>query len=594
MTQSRHPTLRTATQWSLLLFSSWLLTGCAVTPDVITSTEMNQQRQTDLTRMFQNIDPISHPLTLSEVMARALRFNLDHRVKVMEEALAMDLSGLDRFELLPTLAANAAFSSRSNHSASSSRSMLTGNQSLEVSTSQDRDRATADLGLTWNILDFGVSYFNARQNADRLLIAKERERKVIQNLMQETRSAFWRAAAAQQLEPRVHATIKLAETALKDARKAEESQLRSPVESLRYRKGVLENLRQLEAILQELATAQVELAAMMTLPPGTRFQLAIPEGALRVPVWNLPVEKMEELALLSQPDMREMAYQVRIVADESRKSLLRLLPGISLNASRQWDRNSYALNKSWNEAGMRVTWNLLGLLSAPAQMEYNQTSEEVIATKQLALRMALLSQVHIAQRQFDQSVVQLKRADELMQVEKQLATHTENRAAQEAQAAIDRIASDTSAILAELRRFQALAAAHNALGKMMATTGQDPEVFPIQQGSLADLTARVDRWLATQIQEPPAPVAATRVKPQAQPQVQTQPAPAANTATPLTVGQTGKITNKTQVHSGKGKHYRKIRLLQPGDAFTVLEVSNDGQWWRIGKREWIPNNSAKP
>ena len=34
-----------------------------------------------------------------------------------------------------------------------------------------------DLGLSWNVLDFGVSYYQSKQNADRLLVAQERRRK---------------------------------------------------------------------------------------------------------------------------------------------------------------------------------------------------------------------------------------------------------------------------------------------------------------------------------------------------------------------------------------------------------------------------------
>lgn len=55
---------------------------------------------------------------------------------------------------------------RNNDLASSSRSVLTGRQSLEPSTSQDRRRATADLTASWNVLDFGVSYYQAQQQAD--------------------------------------------------------------------------------------------------------------------------------------------------------------------------------------------------------------------------------------------------------------------------------------------------------------------------------------------------------------------------------------------------------------------------------------------
>ncbi len=570
-----------------------LAAGCTVTPKALNVEELNRQRTRDLELMFKGVAPIQRPLTRAEVVARALRFNLDHRVKVVEEAQAMDLTSLDKFELLPKLAASSAYSGRSNDSASSSRSMLTGQQSLEVSTSQERERLTSDLDLTWNILDFGVSYFNARQNADRRLIAHERERKVIQNLVQEARSAYWRAVAAQELQPRLQAAITRAESALDDAKKAEDSELRSPLDSLRYRKSLLENLRQLESLAQEMSTSKVDLATMMTLPPGRSFTLEVPKGPLQVPEWSMSLEKMEESALIRQPDMREMAYQGRITVDESRKSLLKLFPGITLSASRKRDNNAYTLNKDWYETGLKVTWNLLGLLSAPDQLTYNRTNEEVMEIKRLALRMALLSQVHVAWHQFDQAKVQLRRSNELFEVEKEIARHTSNRAEQESQSLLDQIASETSAILAEIRLYNALALTHNALGRMMATTGQDPGIGSIGEGGLEDLTQRVDRWLAGQFSSvgmPPRgtpPVIPARTPTTAAPESPVLP----NTTTPKAPGPaTGEgavVETNAVVRGGPGSQHARVRLVTAGEILKVLETSPDGRWLRVGPMEWI-------
>ena len=556
------------------------LAGCSVTPKPLNPGELEKNRTDDLHAMFAPVAPVEHPLTLAEVVARALRFNLDHRVKVVEAAQAMDLTRLDKFDLLPKLAATSAYSGRSNPSASSSRSMITGDQSLEISTSQEREHVTADLDLTWNILDFGVSYFNARQNADRQLIARERERKVIQNLVQEARSAYWRALAAQELQPQIDRTIRLAESALEDARKAEAAELRSPLESLRYRKALLENLRQLESMAREMATARVDLAAMMTLPPATPFKLAVPGGGLRAPSWTMPLEQMEESALLNQPDMREMAYQGRIVVDESRKSLLKLFPGISLGASRKRDNNAFTLNKDWYETSVRVTGNLLGLLSIPDQLAYNRTNEQVMEIKRLALRMALLSQVHVSWRQYDLARTQLGRAGELFSVESRIARHMVNRAENDAQSVLDRIASDTSAILAQLRLYNALAQTHNAVGRMMATTGLDPDVGTIGEGSLEDLAQRVSQWLTER--STPAAIDLTARD------VRELSPPAEETGAMARKGNARKAVRvAARVRAGAGMQHRRVRLLRPGSVVTVKDASADGRWSMIAPGEWV-------
>lgn len=71
------------------------------------------------------------------------------------------------------MAAEAGYVTRSNVSASSSRSIQSGQESLEPSTSQDRNRRCADLTMVWNVLDFGVSYVTAKQQSDQRWIAED-------------------------------------------------------------------------------------------------------------------------------------------------------------------------------------------------------------------------------------------------------------------------------------------------------------------------------------------------------------------------------------------------------------------------------------
>ena len=61
-------------------------------------------------------------------------------------------------------------------------------ESLRPSTSQERERTLANLNFSWNALDFGVSYYRAQQKADQVLMAEERRRKVVQNVLQDVRN----------------------------------------------------------------------------------------------------------------------------------------------------------------------------------------------------------------------------------------------------------------------------------------------------------------------------------------------------------------------------------------------------------------------
>ena len=134
-----------------------VLAGCGASPDPMTLDEQATRVAEDRTVLFAEQEPITKPITLYEAMARALKYNLDHRLKLMENALARKRLTSANLSLLPSLTAEAGYSGRNNFSGSNSRSLLTGVESLESSTSSDRDLQTFDLTMSWNILDFGVS-----------------------------------------------------------------------------------------------------------------------------------------------------------------------------------------------------------------------------------------------------------------------------------------------------------------------------------------------------------------------------------------------------------------------------------------------------
>lgn len=70
----------------------------------------------------------------------------------------------------------------------------------------------------------------------------------------------------------------------------EAANLKNPAEVLRFQKTLLENLRQLEGISQELSTARVELAALANLPPGSSMILDIPaDAAMTLPGFAMPI-----------------------------------------------------------------------------------------------------------------------------------------------------------------------------------------------------------------------------------------------------------------------------------------------------------------
>jgi len=474
------------------------LAGCStIMPSPISINEIKTRSQQDIMVAQKDIEPINGPLTVEEAIARALKYNLDNRTRMMEEALARNQHDVSKFDLLPQITAAAGYTRRNEFSVTRSENYLTGEPAISTPyISSDREKQVDSLGLTWNFLDFGVSYFTAKQNADRLLIASERRRKSIHNLVQDVRTVFWRAAAAQKLQAEVKNTIGLAEEALNDARAAENERLRSPLDSLRYQKQVLDNMRLLEAIEQELSTALIELASLINAPAGTTIQVLDPDENINTAILEVPVEQLEETAILQNADLREEFYKTRIAAADTRKAILKLFPNLSLSYATKHDNDSYLINKSWNEAGATLSYNLMGLLSAPAQMRLADAGVAVADHKRMATQMAVLTQVNLARIQYANNIRQFQRADELWQVDSRITTHIENRESVGAQSKLERIASQTTSILSMLRRYQALSNVNAAASKLQATLGMEPEIASLQTASLDEITNSITATLA--------------------------------------------------------------------------------------------------
>lgn len=451
-----------------------VLSGCAIAPTPFNQSERLAHVKAEHATLTANQEEISAPLTLSDVMARAVKYNLDHRVKLMEDALATNQASLATFDLLPKLTLAAGYTSRDSFAASSSMDVATHAQSLAPSTSQEKTRNTVDLGLTWNILDFGVSYFQAQQQADRSLIMKERRRKTVQTLMQSVRQAYWLAAGAQQMENRADALLARIDEVLQSTRQARQERLKPSLEVLNYQRSLLEIMRQLEPVRNEMTQAKPRLAALMNLEPGTEFKLAVDDDNLELPELQIELNQAEETALLNRPELIEADYQQRISAADTKKAIARLLPGLELSLGNHYDSNKFLVDNHWIDGGARIAWNLLNLLSAPKAIETAKTQEETTRIQRLALNMAVLSQVHIAYRDFAGKKREFQLANEIKAVDNDIFRMTREAAQSGADTRLQEIRTETASLMADLRRWQAFAAANAAYAQVQSSLGADP------------------------------------------------------------------------------------------------------------------------
>jgi outer membrane protein TolC len=516
-----------------LAASALVLTGCAtITPEPLNSQSL--RTVSDQQALRKDVEPIAAPLTLEEALARGLKYNMDRRVRMMEESLAMGQLDVAKFDMLPRLVANAGYSWRNNDRVSRGFDSVTRGPSNNNSVSSDREHQTTSLDFSWSLLDLGMGYYGSRQAADRMLVAGERRRKAMHLLMQDVRTAYWRAASAQLLREDVKKTIALAESALADSRTAEFERVRNPIDALRYQRQLLENLRLLESIEQELSSAQVELASLINAPMGQPIPLALSQvsnvGAQALAV---PLARMEEAALVNNPDLRENHYNARIAREEVRRTLVRLFPNVSFNYGLKYDSDSYLVNRNWQEAGLNLSFNLFNLLTGPTQVKLAEAGVALADQRRVATHLAVLTQVHLARLNLANARGQFDRADAIYTTDNKIAEVSRNRLQAQAQSKLDAVSNETAAILSLLRRYQALAQVHAAENRLMATLGLEPEIGSTGELSLKDLTEQLRRSAPAWSKLMGKPVAEQQVTPTVQPVAQQPTTPSVVAATQI-------------------------------------------------------------
>lgn len=457
------------------VFGVSLASGCAVTTAPLHTGEVAERVRGDRERMYVDQEPVRAPLTLEETAARAIKYNLDYRLQLMESALQQGVLEVSQFDMLPRLTASAGYVARDNELYSQYQTLGEPyDANLPYSRSTESARRLAGAELSWNLLDFGVSYYRARAQSDQVLIAEERKRKVVQNVMQDVRSAYWRALGAQRLAGPLDQLLARTGSALERAREVERQGLLPVPQALSYQRALLDTLTQLQTRRQDLELARAELASLMNLPPGTRYALSdLAEGEL--PPAPAGVAELEDVALNSRPELREEDYRKRVSATEIRRALASTLPAISFDVGANYDSNKFLLNNAWVESGIRVSLNLFRLAAIPAIRRQGEVKEQLDDTRRMAQAMAILTQVRVATLRYGLARGEYETFSQSAGVDDRLAGYARASATTQVESELELIRSEARALLSEYQRHIAYANAQAAWGRLYNSLGLDVE-----------------------------------------------------------------------------------------------------------------------
>ena len=449
------------------------LGACTVTPKPLTSGELAATADRNLRDVDANQEPVSGPIDLYQAMARALKYNLDYKIELMETALRTRELDLARYDMLPQLVANTGYAARNNYSGASSLSLLSGRQSLEPSTSAERGIFSADLALSWDVLDFGLSYVRAQQKADKVLIAMERRRKVANRIIEEVRTSYWRAVSAERLLAKLGELRGSVEETLANSQRLSERRVSAPLTALTYQRELIQIQANIKQLQRELVIAKAQLAALMNLRPGTDFTLVMPDRGTPMPEVKYSAEDMMTSALRHRPELREVSYLQRINAKELDVRLLSLLPSVRGVLGVNYDSNDFLYNNNWLQAGARASWNVLNLFKLPAQKRAVRAEGDLLRQRELALAMAVMTQVHVSRAQLAHRNDELLTARQQRDIQSRILDQIKGGYAAGAMSKQTLLREEMNELVSEVKYDLAYAEAQNAYANLFASMGVD-------------------------------------------------------------------------------------------------------------------------
>ena len=189
-------------------------------------------------------------------------------------------------------------------------------------------------------------------------------------------------------------------------------------------------------------------------------------------------------------------YRRRINARETKAAILEMIPSLNLQAGGSYSSNAFLFHQHWASYAARTSWNLLNIFRYPARAKTIEAQDKILHTQNLALTMAIMSQVHVSVAQVAQAKKETSTAklyhDTQSQISEQIRLSW--RIGRQSEQAVLR--ERVNQVAAQLRYDAMEAELQASWASLLAAVGED--VLPNdlrQEQSVSDLALEVrTRW----------------------------------------------------------------------------------------------------
>lgn len=305
-------------------------------------------------------------------------------------------------------------------------------------------------------------YCLSRDNDYKASVAFEESRKVIHNILQETRTLYWKTLTAQRLLPVIDDMTEYMTLEVDDMNakaKALEKKGENPeVGQLVKKRQYMEAIKNLSALKRDMETAQTRLASLMGLHPSTEFKLVGSEyGNFDLPKIRNSLADLEWLALSNRPELREHdlavnAERMKLVIKDFKD------PGL-----KKYKNDPDFYNRLWSKKARELG---MSVFEDPA----NPNALDMEHLRRQRMSALILSQVYIAWAQYMSAVEDYQINMEIASTSENIAedfTIADGSKTEKSQLEASRAIED------EVKAFKSYADLQESLGNLYATIGLD-------------------------------------------------------------------------------------------------------------------------
>jgi len=463
-----------------IFFFALLLSACQFAPRPFCPAQLYQKAQNDVCQVFSQQAPLCKEIDFKHAMARGLRYNLDYRVKQANAAIKIGQMKLAEFAMLPVAGLSGSTYSRNNDDATfSSNPDGSPNRNL-IAFGADRHIRTWRAGLQWNLIDLGMGYIKTKEASELVLIAEEEARKDLQKLVQDIRVAYWTAFVAQELKKELQSFHTRLEQFKDTLDKALIDKTIPKEDLLTYQSALLDENRRLVQLEDRLKKAEFIFKSLINIPANQSIILKEPPVAL-TKIQNLRglnFEKLDAITLVNRPELRGQGYQKRIAELGTKAAVLQALPILTLSAGRNYNSNSFLVNKFWNDKSIEVSWNIFNLVSLPVSLREAETQIKFENLKLMALTLGALNETRIAFAHYQNIANECRVAKKQTVNANRLYHYTKNKFSANRASKQQLITTQLQYIYAKVDELLLLSDTALALGELYIASGFD--VLPIE------------------------------------------------------------------------------------------------------------------